>query len=138
MKVISILSLVALAPIVLAMPTELVSDLEKRVGNCGNKCPENKKAIVSMSYSDIHGNEYGPTVGILDRGIDTTIDSKRESTDDVCGKYEDGFIVNCDGETVKSLYVPSSGNTWKCEVKKESCSATTGVSTTYYQTHACC
>lgn len=91
-----------------------------------------------MSYSDVHGHAYGPTVGILDRGIDTTIDSKGESTDDVCGKYRNGFIVNCNGKTVTSLYVPTSGNTWKCEVKTQTCSATTGFFSTYYRIHACC
>lgn len=91
-----------------------------------------------MSYWDIQGHELGPTVGIMDRGIDNTIDHKSGSTDNVCGKYTHGYTVHCSGKTVTSLTVPS-GKNYKCQAKKsDACSATTGISTTYYQIHACC
>ncbi|KAJ8111535.1 hypothetical protein OPT61_g5892 [Boeremia exigua] len=138
MKTTGILSFAMTASMVFAMPAEPVPQLEKRIGNCGQKCPADKKAIVLSKYSDIKGNMYGDTVAIMNPGIDYSIAWKTTPTSDVCGKYNNGYTIHCNGKTVASIDTPA-GNNWKCQsFTANTCSATTGISTTNYQIFACC
>ncbi|KAJ8112253.1 hypothetical protein OPT61_g5338 [Boeremia exigua] len=136
MKITSVLSIAVAVPVVLALP-EPAAQLEKRIGNCGNQCPANKKAVVRTSYSDIMGHEFADSYQLMDRSIDKTIASRNILADSVCGKYNNGYTVYCSGDKVTSVTVPS-GNNYKCTAKNNVCSATTGINTSVYRILACC